>query len=520
VATPVSRTNQLLAALSRKREELAELVTNPASASLSDVVDRRHERQAAFIEDPATLKVVICTRRSGKSLGAGLYLLKEAQENPGVSVLYVGLTRQTAKRIMWKDVFKALDKRFPGVIAKYNETELAITLHNGSIIYLLGMDASEEEMEKALGQKFKLVVIDEAASYTIDLNSLVYGVLKPAVADYRGTICLIGTPSGIKRGLYYSLTAGQNPGDPGRWEVNGWSGHRWSAADNPYIRDNWLAEIEDLRRANPRIVETPLFKRNYLGQWTNDDSNLVYKFDPERNTFDGKLPEYEQGSWHYVLGIDLGWKDPTSFTVLAYHDFDQVTYILESWKKSSLTLTQVAGHAHDLNDTYNFESMIVDGANPQSVETMRRDYDLPLENAKKAIGSMRAKADFIEIQNDAFILGKIKIDPSRCAALIDEYEQLIWDAVPVVNEKGDTEWVSKKGHLRQEHPGCENHCADGAAYGFRRVYATLSEDYRPTPKRGTQEWRERQMEALEEAACKEIADARREREESEGMLWT
>ena len=49
-------------------------------------------------------------------------------------------------------------------------------------IYLVGADSNEDERQKLLGQKFVLVVIDEAQAFTIDLRQLVYGVLKPAVA--------------------------------------------------------------------------------------------------------------------------------------------------------------------------------------------------------------------------------------------------------------------------------------------------------------------------------------------------
>ena len=65
---------------------------------------------------------------------------------------------------------------------------------------------------------------------SIDLNELVYGVLKPAVTDYRGTICLIGMPGNLKKGLFFELTQGQDPGSAGTWSKMGWSGHRWSAS--------------------------------------------------------------------------------------------------------------------------------------------------------------------------------------------------------------------------------------------------------------------------------------------------
>ena len=247
-----------------------------------------HAWQTRFLDDPSRMKALLCTRRAGKSYAAGLMLLEAAYKNPGVSCLYVALTRASAKRIMWKDVLKAIDRE-QGLQCRFNETELSATLPNGSIIYLLGMDADEQEKEKALGQKFMAVAVDEAASYNVNLHEIVYGILKPATADYRGTIALIGTPGNMKRGVFYDLTRGQDPSAPGQWEKDGWSCYRWTAFENPKVAEQWKAEIEDLRLANPAIEQTPIFQQHYLGKWVTDDTKLVYRFESGRNTFD-ELP--------------------------------------------------------------------------------------------------------------------------------------------------------------------------------------------------------------------------------------
>ena len=77
---------------------------------------------------------------------------------------------------------------------------------------LVGADSNEDERQKLLGQKFVLVVIDEAQAFGIDLRQLVYGVLKPAVADYRGTIILTGTPGNLIKRLFFDLITGKEAG--------------------------------------------------------------------------------------------------------------------------------------------------------------------------------------------------------------------------------------------------------------------------------------------------------------------
>src|SRR6267378_7703250 len=135
----------LLAEVAAKRLSLA-------STRAPQFLDPAFPAQTTFISDPAKLKVVLCTRRSGKSYGAGLYLDREAYETPGVSCLYIALTRDSAKKIMWKDVLKPINRKL-GLGTRFNETELTATLPNGSVIYVLGVDSTEEEKQKLLGQR-------------------------------------------------------------------------------------------------------------------------------------------------------------------------------------------------------------------------------------------------------------------------------------------------------------------------------------------------------------------------------
>src|ERR1700689_2517139 len=165
----------------------------------NDLFDDRFPQQKNFIEDPAKLKALWCTRRASKSFVAGLYMVKECLDNPGVNCLFIGLTRLSAEGIIWKDILKVINRQHR-LEATFNGTALTMTFTNGSVIWVTGVDTDEDEMNKLLGKKYRLVCLDEASMYTINLNRLVYGILKPAVADpnkdgERGTICMMGTSS-------------------------------------------------------------------------------------------------------------------------------------------------------------------------------------------------------------------------------------------------------------------------------------------------------------------------------------
>jgi hypothetical protein len=68
-------------------------VVSKAPFDPNDLFDPRFPQQKNFVADPAKLKALWCTRRAAKSYTAGLYMVKEALENPGVNCLFIGLTR-------------------------------------------------------------------------------------------------------------------------------------------------------------------------------------------------------------------------------------------------------------------------------------------------------------------------------------------------------------------------------------------------------------------------------------------
>jgi PBSX family phage terminase large subunit len=440
--------------------------------SRPSLLDEKFEKQNAFIRDSARLKAALCTRRAGKSYGAGLYLFEEALANPGVSCLYIALTRDSAKKIMVKDVLNPINKKY-NIGAKLNKTELTYTLPNGSVIYLLGADADEQEKEKLLGQKYKLVVIDESASYSIDLRDLVYRILKPAMADLMGTIVMIGTPGNVTRGLYYDVTTGVEPG---------WSVHKWSALDNPHIKNLIRDEMNELIANNPAIVETPLWKQMYLGEWFVDTDKLVYKYLDTRNKI-YELPQLKgRSTWNYVLGVDLGYEDATGFSVCAYNEYDSTLYIAHTAKKTKMDITDVADKIKELQKTYSFNKYIVDGANKQAVEEIKKRHGIPLEAAEKT-----GKVDFIEIMNSELIQSKIKVVKSGDeGGLIDEWLTLVWD---------------EKSAKKQENPACPNHLSDATLYAWRWCYTYLAEIFKPkadpTSEEAVDEFWEKEAESLE-----------------------
>lgn len=429
----------------------ASVITQPGAKP--KLLDKNFPKQTNFIQHAARRKALFCTRRSAKSYTGGLYMAKEAQENDGANCLYIGLTRLSAKEIMWKDVLKAIDKRH-ALGMQFNGTELTATMRNGSVIRLTGVDADESEMEKLLGKKYRLIIIDEAASYSVDLRRLVYGILGPAMVDQGGTICLMGTSGDLTQGLFYDITTGAEPG----WELFTWSAH-----DNPYVARKWKEELEDIRQNRPLFMETPLFKQWYLNQWVIDNEKLVYRFSRDRNAF-AALPSYRTGVWQYVLGVDLGYSpDPSAFVLCAFHDHDPNLWVLETFKQTEMDVTDVANKIKEYQKRQEIFRVVIDGSNKQAVQEMQNRHGLSLTASEKT-----GKVDFIQLMNAEFIQGKIKLGPDA-RDLEQEYGKLIWAL--------DGEKIAIP---RKENPNCANHAADAALYAWRFCYQYLAQPEKKT----------------------------------------
>ena len=370
-------------------------------------------------------------------------MIQEASNYDRCNVLYIGLTRLSAKGIVWKDVLKDIDRKHD-LGMKFNGSELTATTRNGSVIHLTGADADESEMEKLLGKKYRLVIIDEAASFTIDLRRLIYGILKPSTVDQGGSICLLGTSGNLTSGLFFDITT--------RKEL-GWKLFEWTAHDNPHIAKQWREELEDIRVNRPAFMETPLFKQWYLNEWVIDDEKLVYRFAYGRNEY-ASLPNF-RAPFQYVLGVDLGYDpDPSAFVVVAFHDHDPCLYVLTCFKQTEMDVTDVANRIKWYKKEFGIDRVVIDGANKQAVMEIQKRHDIGLTAADKT-----GKVDFIQIMNAEMIQSKIKLS-ADCQDLKDEYGRLIWN---------------DKSLKKEEHPNCANHLTDAALYAWRFCYQFLSQ---------------------------------------------
>ena len=142
--------------------------------------------------DKTRFKIVAAGRRTGKSRLAAWMLIINALESERGHVFYVAPTQGQARDIMWQTL---LELGHP-VITSSHINNLQIKLINGATISLKGSDRPETMR----GVSLKFLVLDEYA----DMKPEVFEqILRPALADQKGSSLFIGTPMG--RNHFYEL---------------------------------------------------------------------------------------------------------------------------------------------------------------------------------------------------------------------------------------------------------------------------------------------------------------------------
>jgi hypothetical protein len=505
-------------ALAEERDEIAAALaaTQKTLNAEPEFVDPTFPHQGNFLHDTARYLAMVGPRRKGKSNSIARKMLQRAWKHPsgkqGFQSMYIGLTGKQARISFWEPALKPTLQQL-GIEAHLNEQEMTCTLPNGHVIYVMGMDSQNQIKDRARGGGYATVAVDEAATFVLALDAIFAEVIEPAVADVMGTIILAGTPGYVKVGMFFRITGAEehNKPKPDRWNVvdtataSTWSVHRWTGFENPYMKKQISELISAKLAINPAIELLPSFQREWRGLWVLDDSKLVYRFDPIRNTFTA-LPELPPEGWHWGLVADMGYRpDPVAMGVLAWHDYEKKLYGRAMTQKLGLLTDGIVGLAHGFEKTYRggapFDFYVIDGAEIRAVEEMRRRHNLPWKAADK-----RGKSDFIEMMNSDWLLGRIlthatdcsweKEETITCATLAEEYTQLVWDLKEL--EVGN----------RVESAACANHGTDVMLYGWRYAYPYLSTPPVQKPKYGTTEYYE-QQEADRLAAAMEAARQRR-----------
>ena len=173
--------------------------------------------QQEVFADTTRFKIVAAGRRTGKSRLAAWMLIINALQTDKGHVFYVAPTQGQARDIMWQTLLELGH----GVITNAHINNLQIKLINGATISLKGGDRPETMR----GVSLKFLVLDEYADIKPDVWEQ---ILRPALADQKGSAMFIGTPMG--RNHFYELFKYAEMGDDETYKA--W---HFTSYDNPLL---------------------------------------------------------------------------------------------------------------------------------------------------------------------------------------------------------------------------------------------------------------------------------------------
>lgn len=388
---------------------------------------------------------------------------------PKSQCIYLSLTFDSAKQILMPALQELNQKYQLG--CKFTDSKM--THPNGAKLVLMGAD-QKNFVKRLKGRKHPGVAVDEAQDFGSHLQTLVYDVLSPCIADYSdGWIALTGTPGPVPQGFFFDITEKRK---------FGYSVHAWTVLDNPYMPDP-SGFINTLIAKNEWADNNPTLLREWRNHWVLDVQSLWIKYSETVNHFQA-LPERPKNDpYTYLMGIDLGFKDADAIAILAWHEKDPCTYLVEEKITAKQGITELVKQVEDLAKKYDIAKMVIDegGLGKKIAEEMRRQKAIPVHQADKA-----RKQENVEFLNDALRTGKFKAKGDSRFAKDSYLVQIDWD-----KSTHDRIVVKKNPH---------SDIIDAVLYAFKESPAYAYTAPKKTLIKGTKEWADSQADHMFEAA--------------------
>jgi hypothetical protein len=225
-------------------------------------------KQMEIYESPARYKIV----RAGRKFGKTTYALYQALKwlgPPNSNVWWLCQTYKQAKLIAWMEFKKLIPAE--SMKRKPNDTDLTITLKNGSMLYLMGTD----EADTLRGPKPTAVIFEEMAQHK---REVWHEIIRPNLIPNKAPALFIGTPKGfnwvkdLEDNARLSITQGGNE----------WAVFHYSVYDNPY---NAKDEIEQARRD---CDNDAVWRQEYLAEYEASVGRVFASFSDARHI--GSVP--------------------------------------------------------------------------------------------------------------------------------------------------------------------------------------------------------------------------------------
>lgn len=359
-----------------------------------------HKNQGIVFRSTSRFKVIAAGRRFGKTVMACVILFYEALRNKDSVYWLVAPTYGQAKELAWDILLKMIPEEL--MAKKPNESELKITLRNGSSIHLKGAD----NPDTLVGRGLRGMVIDEVAK--IRNHKRVWEeILRPSLSDYQGFCIFISTPMG--KNYFWELWL------KGQRKEEGYESWQFKTVDNPFIP---RSEI----KAAQATTSERYFRQEYEASF-EDFTGLIWpEFDPKKDV----IEPFEIPSWWECLGVIDTAVSGTTASLKVFVDDKECLYVVSEFYDQDKRVSEVCAAIR----SWNPGKWIMD---PAAKINNRRDsegklYSLYNEFVEHGIVANPAENEVLGGINrvaELFKAGKIKIF-KNCKNLIAELERYHW----------------------------------------------------------------------------------------------
>lgn len=468
----------------KKKEEAARLIAQPIDPVIESL-KAEFPKQYAFIKDENRAIDAQCSRRAGKTSGLAMRFFKTLAKYPGSQCIYLALTLDSARDIMWPVLQELNESHKLGCV--FHDSRLEMAHPNGAKLKLYGADM-KNFIKRLKGRKYPGVAVDEAQDFGDHLQTLIEDVLEPATADYvDGWIAVTGTPGPVPQGYFFDITCNRK---------HGYSHHEWTMLDNPFM-PNPSQFIESIKAKRQWDEKNPTLMREYRNIWVLDVHSLWIHYEEKLSDYI-ELPNNKD--LIYILGIDIGFKDADALALIAWSPSSRTTWLVEELITEKQGLTELVEQIQGLQKKYPITKMVIDegGLGKKLAEEMRRRHAIPVQPADKA-----RKQENVEFLNDALRLGEFKAKKDSRFVKDSYLVQIDWD-----KSTPQKIVIKKKPH---------SDIIDAVLYGFKESPAFAYRAAPDKPKPGTLAWN---REVEEKMFDLEMEGMLREKELSEEQGWS
>ena len=330
------------------------------------------------------------------------------------------------------DLQRNLIKHFDLEVIRDNAKDKVIELSNNSTIRM----GSINQVDSVVGRSYDLIIFDEAA--LVDGRDAFNVALRPTLDKDNSKAIFISTPRG--RNNYFAEFYYRGFTD----EFPEWASIKATWHENPRVSE------EDIKEARKTMSESE-FAQEYMADF-NVYEGQIWSFKHETQI--AELNKFDTSKMDVFAGLDVGYKDPTAFCVIAYDWDEKKYYVLDEYLDSERTTEQHAVQIRKMIEKYNIDWIYIDSAAQQTRFDFAQNYDITTVNAKKSVLDGIGHVAGIVDNDDLFV-------NQSCREVLMCLDQYQWDPNPNLMKE------------RPKHDGA-SHMADALRYALYTFETTAT----------------------------------------------